>query len=160
MQAVAAQKFSSGRRRPIKLEMHARLRRMRSRIGHVEHAGRQHELTARWQIGGRFVDRDDRVASDNVDVEIGIAQRRQTVHRPQHATRRQSINRNSIVGNRRAAGLERIERRVDGNHNALDGAAQEVFVEPAAHLRHDENRPNPFQRSDRHPRAGKTGRQA
>ncbi len=154
-QPVHRQQFGGGRHRPVELETHPRRRRVRRRIGHFELPRRHDELAAGRQIGGRLVDRDDRVAADHVHVEVGVVQGRQAFHRRQHAVGGQRIDRQSTIRYRRPALLKRLERRIHRDRHALDGAARQVVDEPVAHLGRDKDRPEPLQGIDRHGGRGK-----
>ncbi len=76
-QAVHGQKLDSGRHRAVDLKVHARRRRVRRGVGHFEQTRRQNELASGGQVGRRFAERDLRIASDDVNGEIGVVQRRQ-----------------------------------------------------------------------------------
>ena len=100
------------------------------------------------------------VAPDDVHIHIGVTQRGEAVHRTDHATGRQRVDRKTVIGNGRAAISQRIERRIHRDNDALKRAAEQMLVEPVTNFGLDENRPQPFQGIDRHTGAREAGRHA
>ena len=112
------------------------------------------------RIGGRLPDRHRRGAAGNVGFQIGVADRRQAIHRPQRDAAGDDIDGEAIVRDRRAFPRKVMNRRVDANLDALERAALDPIDDPFADLRNDQGWPHPLQRGCRHRRSRETERQA
>ena len=112
-QPVGGEELGGGRHRPVELEAHPRRRFVRRGVGHFEQAVRHRQLAPGGQIGRALAEHDRGVAPDDVHVEVGIADRRQALDRTDDRAGRDRLERQSVIGHRRAALLEGVERRVD-----------------------------------------------
>ena len=154
------QEFGRGRHRSIEAEADLRRRPLGEGIGYLEHAAGDRELATGRYLHVAAADIDGRRAAGNLHVDVGIADCRQALDRPDLGAVADDLDRQTVIGNRRAARFERGPRRVGRNVQPLDRASLNVIEHPGAHLRRHGDRPNPLHGRDRHARARNSKRQA
>ena len=76
------------------------------------------------------------------------------LHRRHHAIGGERVDGKAVIGQRRAGGLERVERRIHRDDQPLERAGGQMLVEPVADFRRDEDRPDALQGFRRHARRG------
>ena len=153
-QPLERQQFRRRLHRAVEPEADLGGRALRERIRHLEHAVGDRQLAAGRNVDVAAADIDGGGAAGDANAEVGIANRRQAVHRTDFGAVPDNLDRQSLVGDRRAARLHRRHRRIGGDHQPLDRAAGDVLLDPGAHLGRAEERPDRLHRRHRHAGAG------
>ena len=159
-QPFHSQEFGRRRYRAVEAEARLRRRRLRERVGHLEHAVGDGELAAGRYFHIAAADIDHRRAAGNAQIDVGVANRRQAGDGADFRAVADDLDQQTVVGNRRAARLECGPRRVGRDVQPVDGAGQHMFLDPGADLRRRADRPQQLHRRDRHARAGNAEHQA
>ena len=151
---VEREQFSGGRNRAIDAEADARRRHLHARVRHLEQSVGDGQPPSRRNLDDALAERDLRGAAVQPKRHVGIADRRQSRHRAQRRRGADDLDRQALLGHRRAGRLHLGNRGIGRDVEAFDVAADDVLDHPIANLGRDKSRPQPLERGGRHRVAG------
>jgi hypothetical protein len=115
------------------------------RIGDLEHAPRDIESSSWRRFNRAAAEIDDGIAPADPDSQVRITDWRQARDRVNSRSGGFDIDGQAIIRHWGPAVLEIFERRVAGNHEALDGSAPNMIINPGAYLAGGKYGPKPLQ---------------
>src|SRR5689334_4238208 len=110
-------------------------------VRHFENAACDVELAPGRRLDRAAPEVNNGVTAGHSYGEIGVADCRQTRERPERRPAGFDVDGQAIVRRRRPVMLEILQRRVAGNDQSLDGAAEYVIFHPRADVGGCEYRP-------------------